>query len=345
MKLNDKGMGLVEVLVATVILSIVGLGAFQFLGQANKTYTKVDDSKVDKLLQLRLMRVLENESYCKEILNASSPNFTSLAYGELALPTTIIKNKFSSIYNIGISFSNETTTKFNKLIEKSTLKDKNFSIEHDISRSFTFSKIKLLKESQLSSLITSTPNGEMLSITIPTLFEVAKFDGNNFTQKHYTSRVDRPIPLTLVFKKNGSTIQLEKCYSRGSRAIVAGTQICNSLGGAYSDTEGCKFFKFKGSSTTLNKNIRYQNTSTTKLDFQKYLCNLDQKVVKFEKQTEDAIVGPKIDPLKTMSSWKQLVINMTPLPALFDALGGSNATIIPRREGNPNAKTSYCAIN
>lgn len=340
MNLSNKGFTLVEVLIATVVLTLVGLGAFQLLNRSTKTYAQIDDAKIDKLMQLRLMRVLENEVYCKEIISHSNPNFINIGTNDLVLPTTIIKNKYSSIYNIGISFS-DSTKDLSALIEKSTLKDKNLSIEHDISRSFTFSKIKLLKNPNFNSLITTTPLGEQFSITIPTLFEVAKFDGNNFSQNHFTSRVDRPTPLTFVFQKSSSGLVLSKCFSRGSRAIVTGTQICNSLGGTYNDANGCNFYKFKGNAANFEKNIRYQNVATSKLDFQKYACALDKKVVQYEKQDEPAVMGPEINLLKTMKTWQQYVVQLTPLAGFASSFGTSHV-IIPKKNGNPNAKTNYC---
>ncbi len=273
--LNNKGFSLVEVLVASGILSLLAFAAFSIKFNAVETIKKFDNdfylAKVNEKLNLKL----EDDKECKQFLTSILP--TGMSWKSLSgqsLEVNFPKNNY-----------------LNSLIHKQNID--NVGLSEFIARRH-ISKIKINPNSELSYYFNAMPIGEVKSFTLPVEYLLNDMTDrkNNLMTKGKISTM--PIPIVFVLKKNQTDYSLERCYTRSSNLITEVKELCHSMGGDYRP-EGCRFKKLSGSRATYGANIdspitESEHQSGIYLSLQESLCELEKRVVEVEKNPLPPIV-------------------------------------------------------
>lgn len=271
---NQNGFSLVEVVIASAIVSVVGVALMNITGNSVKNLKNIDEKKYLSLLTGKLTAKLENDVECNKIFNPlpGSLSWSTLTQQKLELDDSKINAHFADIYGIHMGKVDQNQDK------------KNFS------SNFKISGIEIDKMDSLFGPLESLGEGELGAVSIPVKFPVKKInETSSGSSGKYLTR--KPISIVVVFKKNGTSFSFDHCYARGSSFIFEAREICNSMGGAYID-EGCRFIQFGGNAGTYNK---YQVSSVGSNSYQKIqdiLCELDKKVILIEKTPLNPVLDP-----------------------------------------------------
>jgi Tfp pilus assembly protein PilV len=277
----EAGFSLIETIVASAIivgLTLASVSQFKTNKRALKT---IDQRKYLYKLNLNLGNALEDDQTCYNFFNPLLPSpfyWRFLSTGPDAVVNSTKTN--AAISSLGAGLVN---------FDVGTQDNGNMAKELKIT------SIRIPK----AASVPPGPAGTVFSLTLPVYFGITKplnvnFRSNTYLTQNYLSKDGTTIVFNFIKTTSGffgSIITLKSCYARGSALMSEAKELCNTIGGSFSDVGGCKFPQFVGNGGNFNQYLA-SSVATGGDSIQIVLCEIEKKVMEVEKTGIPAVTDP-----------------------------------------------------